>query len=256
MINEKRCTAIVLAAGSGSRMQGGVAKQYMMLAGRPVIWYALKAVERSKIIDDCILVTAAEDVESVRVEIVNKYGFSKIDTITAGGAERYDSVMRALRVVRDGDMRIPNLDGYVFIHDGARPFLTEKMLTRLADAVCEYHACVAAMPAKDTVRITDDAGFALQTPDRRAVWNVQTPQAFDAQLILEAYERLSGRIQKLQEHGIAITDDAGVVELFTDYRVKMVEGSYTNIKLTTPDDMIVAEAYLREILKNDKKTQN
>lgn len=253
MKDEKRCTAIVLAAGSGSRMQGDVPKQYMMLAGRPVIWYALRAVERSKIIDDCILVAAAEDLEFVSEEIVKKYNFSKVDAITPGGAERYDSVMCALRVIENGGLSVPNHDGYVFIHDGARPFLTEKMIVRLADAVSEYHACVAAMPAKDTIKISDDEGFALQTPDRKSVWSVQTPQVFETQLIIEAYERLFGRRQRLQEQGIAITDDAGVVELFTGCRVKMVEGSYGNIKLTTPEDMIIAEAFLREILKSDKK---
>ncbi len=254
MKNDKRCTAIVLAAGSGSRMQGDVPKQYMMLAGRPVIWYALSAVERSRVIDDCILVAAEENIEFVREEIVKKHHFSKVDTVTAGGEQRYDSVMQALRVIEGGGLKVPNHDGYVFIHDGARPFLTERMLVRLADAVCEYHACAAAMPAKDTIKITDDEGFALQTPDRRSVWNVQTPQVFDTRVIVEAYERLFGRLQKLQEQGIAITDDAGVVEAFTRYRVKMVEGSYGNIKLTTPEDMIIAEAFIREILKNDKKT--
>lgn len=245
MKNGKRCTAIVLSAGSGRRMNSDVAKQYMLLAGKPVIWYALHAVEQSEVVDDCILVAGADDIGYVRDEIVEKYGFSRVDTIVAGGAERYLSVMNALRVVGAGDMKIPNRDGYLFIHDGARPFLTEEMLLRLADNVEQYHACVAAVPAKDTIRIADDRGFALQTPDRRAVWSVQTPQVFDTELALEAYERLDGRLQKMKEQGIAVTDDAGVIELFTDFRVKMVEGSYRNIKITTPEDMLVAEALLK-----------
>lgn len=253
MKNGKRCTAIVLSAGSGRRMNSDVAKQYMMLAGKPVIWYALNAVEQSEVIDDCILVAGADDMEFVRNEIVEKYGFSKVDTVIAGGSERYLSVMNALRVIEGGDMKLPNRDGYLFIHDGARPFLTEEMLLRLADNVEEYHACVAAMPSKDTVKIADDEGFALQTPDRRAVWSVQTPQVFDTRLVLEAYERLGGRLQRIREQGIAITDDAGVVELFTDCRVKMVEGSYQNIKITTPEDMLVAETFLR---KNQFAFQN
>lgn len=256
MKNKKRCTAIVLSAGSGSRMHSDVAKQYMRLADKPLIWYALNVVEQSRVIDDCILVAGAEDLEFVREEIVRRYGFSKVDAVIAGGAERYLSVMNALRAVEDGELRIPNRDGYLFIHDGARPFITEEILLRLADAVEEYHACVAAVPAKDTIKIADDKGFALQTPDRRVVWNVQTPQVFDTGLILEAYERLRGRIQRMHEQGIAITDDAGVIELFTDYRVKMVEGSYRNIKITTPDDMLVAEAFLeRETAeKKDRKS--
>ena len=247
MKNEKRCTAIVLSAGSGSRMQSDVAKQYMMLADRPVIWYSLNAVEQSAVIDDCILVAGAGDLEFVQEEIVQKYGFSKVDAVIAGGEERYLSVMNALQAIEAGALRIPNRDGYLFIHDGARPFLTEEVLLRLADTVEEYHACVAAVPTKDTIKIADDRGFALQTPDRRNVWSVQTPQVFDIWLAMEAYERLGGRIQRLKEQGMTITDDAAVVELFTDYRVKMVEGSYRNIKLTTPEDMLVAEAFLREI---------
>ena len=244
MKNGKRCTAIVLSAGSGSRMQSDVAKQYMILAGKPVIWYSLNVVEKSVVIDDCILVAGAGDLEFVREEIIQKYGFSKVDLIVAGGEERYLSVMNALRAIEAGELHTSNRDGYLFIHDGARPFLTEEMLIRLADTVEEYHACVAAVPAKDTIKIADDKGFALQTPDRRNVWSVQTPQVFDTQLAMEAYERLAGRLQRLREQGIAITDDAAVVELFTDYRVKMVEGSYRNIKLTTPEDMLVAEAFM------------
>lgn len=246
MKNGKRCTAIVLSAGSGSRMQSDVAKQYMLLAGKPVIWYSLNVVERSEVIDDCILVAGIEDIEFVQSEIVQKYGFSKVHAVIAGGRERYLSVMNALQAIENGELQVPNRNGYLFIHDGARPFLTEDIILRLADTVEEYHACVAAMPAKDTIKIVDDRNFALQTPDRRTVWSVQTPQVFDTQLALEAYERLGSRLQRLREQGIAITDDASVVELFTDYRVKMVEGSYRNIKLTTPEDMLVAEAFLRK----------
>lgn len=245
MKNGKRCTAIVLAAGSGSRMRSGVAKQYMMLAGKPVLWYSLRAVEQSAVIDDCILVAGADKLDFARTEIVQKYGFSKVAAVAAGGAERYLSVIQALQLLGDSRMSVPNLDGYVFIHDGARPFLTEELLLRLSDEVVRYRACAAAMPAKDTVKLTDDEHFAIQTPDRRTVWNVQTPQVFETQLILEAYTRLKDRLERVREQGIAITDDAGVVELFTDCRVRLTEGSYRNIKLTTPEDMLVAEAFLR-----------
>ena len=124
---KKRCTAIVLAAGSGSRMHSGVAKQYMLLGGKPLIWYALRAVERSAVIDDCILTASASDLDYMRKEIVEKYGFHKVVSIVPGGAERYLSVACALQVVKDGAMPIPNRDGYLFIHDGARPFLKEKI---------------------------------------------------------------------------------------------------------------------------------
>ncbi len=244
MKNGKRCTAIVLAAGSGKRMHSSVAKQYMLLGQKPIIWYALNAMEQSEVIDDCILVAAQEDLEYARTDIVQKYGFSKVDTVVAGGEERFLSVMNALHAVEAGGLHIPNTDGYLFIHDGARPFLTEEMIGKLADAVESCHACVAAMPVKDTIKIADDKGYALQTPDRRAVWSVQTPQVFDTRLVLEAYERLGGRLQRMREQGISVTDDAGVVELFTDAKVKMVETSYKNIKITTPEDLVIAESLM------------
>ena len=241
---KKRCTAIVLAAGSGSRMKSKVAKQFMMLDGKPLIWYALQAIENSQIIDDCILVTGAEDIDYVRKEIVEHYGFHKVDIITAGGAERYLSVGNALRIIADDDMRVPNHDGYVFIHDGARPFLTEEIIRNTYEAVQRYHACVAAMPSKDTVKIADENGFAAITPERKNVWSIQTPQVFDVQLILSAYEKLRKELPIWQEKGIMVTDDASVIELFTEQKVKLVEGSYQNIKITTPEDLVIAEAFL------------
>lgn len=244
-MSKKRCTAIVLAAGSGSRMKSMVAKQFMPLMGKPLIWYALNAVEQSHIIDDCILVTGAEDIDFVQKEIVNKYQFHKVDRIIAGGAERYASVAKAMRVLADDALQIPNRDGYVFIHDGARPFLTEQILQDTYQAVQKYHACVAAMPSKDTVKIADREGFAVQTPERKLVWSIQTPQVFDTRLIVEAYERLERELPSLNEEGIMVTDDASVVELFTKTRVKLVEGSYENIKITTPEDLEVAETFLR-----------
>lgn len=243
-MDRKRCTAIVLAAGSGSRMKSAVAKQFMRLGGRPLIWYALNAMEQSQIIDDCILVTGAEDIAFARREIVEKYQFHKVDTVIAGGGERYASVANAMRVIAQGDMRVQNTDGYVFIHDGARPFLTESIIQNTYEAVQRYHACAAAVPSKDTVKLADKDGFAVQTPDRGSVWNIQTPQVFDAKLIIEAYRNLQENMDNLKQRGITVTDDAGVVELFTDIRVKLVEGSYKNIKITTPEDLMIAETFL------------
>lgn len=243
-MEKKRCTAIVLAAGSGRRMKSDVAKQYMLLHGRPLLWYALQAVEESAVIDDCILVTGAEDIAYVKDEIVERYGFRKVDTITAGGRERYDSVYQALRVIRDGAMRTPNRDGYLFIHDGARPFLTEEILQRNYEAVAQFRACVTGMPAKDTIKIADGDGFAAQTPDRSLVWQIQTPQVFESALIMEAYEKLMQEKERLAQEGIRITDDAMVVETLLGLPVKLVQGSYENIKITTPEDLLAAEAFL------------
>ena len=233
-----------MAAGSGSRMKSGVAKQYMQLCGKPLIWYALHTIEKSSVIDDCILVTGAEDISYVRDEIVARYGFHKVDSIVAGGKERYDSVYHALRVIADGKMKVPNEDGYVFIHDGARPFLTEEILQRDYEEVQVSRACVTGMPVKDTIKVADQSGFALRTLDRSLVWQIQTPQVFDTLLIIEAYEKLMREKDRLFSEGVKITDDAMVVETLMDIPVKLVQGSYENIKITTPEDMATAEAFV------------
>ena len=245
-MKKERCTAVVLAAGSGSRMNSDVAKQYMSLRGKPLIWYALHAIEESSVIDDCILVTGAEDISYVRDEIVVRYGFHKVDSIVAGGTERYDSVYHALQTIADGKMKEPNRGGYVFIHDGARPFLTEDILRRCYDEVQSSKACVAGMPVKDTVKIANRENFAVQTPDRTLVWQIQTPQVFDTLLIIKAYEELMRQKDRLLCEGIKITDDAMVVETFTDTSVKLVQGSYENIKITTPEDMLIADAFMQK----------
>ena len=241
---KKRCTAIVLAAGNGSRMKSGVAKQYIMLNGKPLIWYALHAIEESAVIDDCILVTGAEDILYVQENIVERFGFHKVDTITAGGKERYDSVFRALQVIEDGDMKVQNQDGYIFIHDGARPFLTEEILQRDYEAVETFRACVTGMPVKDTIKVADENGCAAQTPDRNLVWQIQTPQVFERDLIIEAYTKMMQEKGRLEAEGIRVTDDAMVVETFMNLPVRLVKGSYENIKITTPEDLLIAEAFL------------
>lgn len=242
-MEKKRCTAIVLAAGSGRRMNSDVAKQYLPLGGRPLIWYALHAIEESSVIDDCVLVAGQEDILSgyVENEIVKKNGLHKISSIVPGGAERYDSVCNALRAIAKADAE----GGYVFIHDGARPFLTEDILERCLAEVERSGACVAGMPVKDTIKIADADGYAIQTPDRNRLWQIQTPQVFETALITQAYERLMREKESLLAAGVKITDDAGVVELLMDRPVKLVEGSYRNIKVTTPEDIVVAEALLR-----------
>ena len=236
---KKHCTAIVLAAGSGTRMKSDIPKQFMLLGGKPLIWYSLRAVEQSEIIDECILVAAEDEIPYVQSEIVDKFGFHKVKTLLAGGRERWESVGNAVAVLEE-----PEKEGYVFIHDGARPFLTEEILGNTYEAVQKYGACVAAVPSKDTVKLADAAGFAASTPDRSRVWIVQTPQVFERGLILGAYRELQKRALEIGRENIEVTDDASVVESFTDCRVRLAEGSYRNIKVTTPEDMRIAEAFL------------
>ena len=247
-MSKSRCTAVVLAAGSGSRMKSKVAKQYMLLREKPIIWYSLQAVEQSEIIDDCILVTGEKDIVYMQQEIVEKYGFTKVSAVIAGGAERYLSVAKAMEYYSNknylhNNRRNTDEENYIFIHDGARPFLTETILRNTYEAVRQCQACVAAVPSKDTIKVADENGFVSATPDRRLVWSIQTPQVFEADLIVNAYAKLTEELATLHKKGVAVTDDASVVELFTDKKVKLVEASYENIKITTPDDIKIAESF-------------
>ena len=235
-MKEKK-TAIVLAAGQGKRMQSSVHKQYLLLKGKPVLFYCLKALEES-FMDEVILVTGKGEEDYCRKEIVERFGFTKVTKIVEGGKERYHSVMNGIKAAGDCN--------YLFIHDGARPFLDAGILERTYAGVLETNACVAAMPVKDTIKISDENGFAKETPRRDTVWTVQTPQVFSFPLIKEAYEKLEREEEGLKSKGILVTDDAMVVEYFCDVPVKLAEGSYRNMKITTPEDLRLAEALLEE----------
>lgn len=239
-MRKRKCTAIVLAAGQGKRMGGKVQKQFLELHGKPIVWYSLTAFQNSPLIDQIILVTGEEQIPYCREEIVNKFGFTKVCAITAGGAERYASVWKGLQLMAEYDTDAKE-DRIVFIHDGVRPFVDEAILERAAAAVEEHHACVIGMPVKDTIKIADENGFVAHTPARKQVWSIQTPQVFDFDLAYRAYAALaeSGRTD--------VTDDAMIVEAFTDVNVKLVEGSYENIKITTPEDLEIAEAFLKRL---------
>lgn len=241
-MDKKKCTAIILAAGQGKRMGTKVQKQFLNIGGKPVLWYALYAFENSPVINDIILVTGADLVEYCQREIVEKYGFCKVRSVTAGGAERYHSVWKGLCAMEDKENRI------VFIHDGARPFVDEAMIGRAYEEASASGACVIGMPVKDTIKIADENGYIASTPKRSLVWQIQTPQVFDAELIVSAYREVIEREQELLSQGVQITDDAMVVEYVCEHPVKLVQGSYENMKLTTPDDLEVAEAFLQKRL--------
>lgn len=226
----KRYTAVVLAAGSGKRMQSAVHKQYLLLRGKPVLYYALKAFEQSGV-SDIVLVVGAGETEYCRTEIVEKYGIMKVTAIVEGGKERYHSVYEGLKQAAGAD--------YVLIHDGARPFVSPEIIARSMQAVEQYGACVVGMPVKDTIKVIGAEGFAESTPERSSLWQIQTPQSFSYPMILDAYEKI------LEQEDASVTDDAMVLERVTGRQVKVIEGSYQNIKITTPEDLLVAEVYLK-----------
>ena len=236
----ERTAAIVLAAGQGRRMQSSIQKQYMLLQGKPLVYYALKEFEESAV-DDVILVAGKGEVDYCREEIAERFGFHKIRKVVEGGKERYHSVYEGLKAIE-------GLEGTaaqcrtVLIHDGARPFITKEIIRSCMEGVAAYRACVVGMPVKDTIKIADDEQFARETPKRSSLWQIQTPQAFEYELIRTAYDKLFSK----EEYQNGVTDDAMVVESMTDCRVKMIQGDYRNIKITTPEDMILAEAFLAE----------
>lgn len=232
-----RLAAIVLAAGSGRRMQSQVQKQYMLLNGRPLLSYSLSAFEQSQI-EDVILVTGESEQDYCQGQIVERYGFSKVRMVIAGGTERYHSVYQGLKALEQLGYGEQDC---ILIHDGARPFVDNVIIDRIVSDIKQYGACAAGMPSKDTVKLADCEGFAQVTPDRSSVWTIQTPQGFYYGLIRTAYEKLMSRA----DYQIGVTDDAMVVETMTECRVKLTKGSYQNLKITTPEDIPIAEALLK-----------
>lgn len=232
---KEKTTAIVLAAGQGKRMHSKIQKQFLKIQGHPVLYYSLKCFEESPLIQDIIVVTGTEMLSYCKREIVEHYNFTKVTEVISGGKERYDSVYKGLLACKDCD--------YVFIHDGARPFVTEEILERGMFGVQETGACVVGMPSKDTVKLSDETDFVSETPDRKRVWTIQTPQIFAYDLIKKAHDSIRKKDMTM------ITDDAMVVEQESGVKVRLVEGSYQNIKITTPEDLDIAEVFLKKIKK-------
>lgn len=242
-MKKERCAAVVLAGGRGKRMGTTVAKQYLLLRGKPVLCYSLEVFESSDLIDEIILVVGKGQIPYCQREILEKYSFHKIKAVTEGGAERYHSVWEGLRILEQEKMK-----GFVFIHDGARPFVDEEMIRRAYERAQISRACVVGMPVKDTIKIADESGCIHMTPKRSLVWQIQTPQVFASELIIPAYRELTEREHELLEQGIQITDDAMVVENVCKCPVHLVEGSYENIKITTPEDLEIAEIFMEKKL--------
>ena len=234
-MNEDKCTVILLAAGKGTRMGSEIPKQFMNILDKPVLYYSLNCFQNSSLIDDVIVVTSKEMMSYCKKEIVDKFRFTKVRHMIAGGAERYDSVYEGLKCCEN--------TSYVFIHDGARPFVNDELLSRGYEKVKGSGACIAGVPTKDTVKLSDGDNKVIETPDRNSVWMIQTPQIFDYPLIRRAYDRL----QNYNKEGI--TDDAMVLETMEEHPVRLFMGSYRNIKITTEEDLEIAELFAKKLKK-------
>jgi len=224
--------AIIVAAGSGSRMKSNTKKQFMELCGKPVLYYALEAFSGSDVIDEIVLVASEEDISYCREALVDRFNIPKVKAIVPGGAERYLSVWNGLREVSE-------YVGYVMVHDAARPLIKKETIHKAYDMLKQVGACVTGVPAKDTIKQTGLGNVVVATPPRASLWTVQTPQCFGKELLLQAYAALWK-----DKENTALTDDAMIVEHYTGAKVYMLEGEYSNIKITTPEDIIIARALL------------
>lgn len=236
---EEKIAAIVLAAGEGKRMGSGIPKQYMLIKSRPLVYYALKAFEESAV-DEVILVTGEDEIDYCKEYIVDRYHFNKVTKIVPGGWERYASVYFGLEAIEDAD--------YVLIHDGARPMISAEDIEKSMQMVEQEDACVLATPVKDTIKIVKK-GYVTDTPDRDTLWAMQTPQSFSTELLRNAYIQLETK-QKKEKNVPNITDDAMIVEYMTGHKIRIIPGNYANIKITTPEDLTIAEMFLKKMKNN------
>lgn len=225
-----KVSAVITGAGRGLRM-GGVAKQFMDLAGRPVIAHTLAQFQSCALVDEVVVVTPPPDIERVLRDVVERYGFSRVSRVVGGGVTRQESVY-------NGIMATSACADVVIVHDAVRPLVTAEMIESVARAAVEHGAAIVGVPVKDTIKAMDEEGFVSGTPPRERLIAAQTPQAFRRDLLIEAHEAA-------RRDGFAGTDDAALVERL-GARVAVLPGAETNIKLTTADDVVLVERLLSE----------
>ena len=220
---------VIVAAGTGSRMNMGINKQFIKLEGKEIIAYTIEKFYNNSNIEDIVVVVKEDESEFFKKEILDKYNFKNIK-IAYGGKERQDSVYNGLKLLDE------KCD-VVLIHDGARPFVSDKIIDKSIEEAKEHKAIVVGVPVKDTIKVIDNDKNIVDTPNRSVLWAVQTPQTFDYNILIHAYKDAF----KNEFYG---TDDAMLVERI-GYKVKMLEGSYNNIKITTQEDLNVGSQILR-----------
>ena len=229
-----KTAAIIVAAGEGHRMGSSIAKQYLPILSVPVIVHTLNFFEDCSQIDEIILVVNKDETEKIRQEIVENYAFKKVKHVVGGGHERQNSVFNGLKALLPGGH-------LVVVHDGVRPLLNETLLSQVLEAGKEFGAATLATPVKETIKEINREGFVTKTLNRDNLWSVQTPQVFHWDILWPA-------MQKAMVCGFSATDEAGIVE-WDGKQVKIIQGDYENIKITTPDDL----ERVRLIMERKKK---
>ncbi|MCK4994364.1 MAG: 2-C-methyl-D-erythritol 4-phosphate cytidylyltransferase [Candidatus Omnitrophica bacterium] len=225
----KKLSAIVPAAGTGVRLKSKTAKPYISLNNKPLLWYCLKTLERSKKINDIIVLSEKANLKRTE-NLVKKFNFKKVKAVVAGGATRSASVYNGLMALDDDT-------DYVLIHDGARPFLSGELIDRCFSAAIKHKAVICGVPCSSTIKQVDKKLRVLSTLDRNSLWQVQTPQVFAYKLIRCAYE-------SFRDKKAGAFDDASLVEKIGQ-KVKIVLGTNRNIKITNPEDLKIARAILK-----------
>lgn len=217
-------TAIILSGGRGKRMGASVSKQFIMLKNKPILYYTIKKFLDNKDIDNIVLVLPEDEIDYFKENILDKFDLD-ISKIVLGGKERQDSVYNGLKECKDSDI--------VLIHDGARPFVSDEIISNGIKFAKEYGAAAPGVMPKDTIKVKDSDSFSKSTPKRSDLVSVQTPQVFKYDLITKCHE-------KIKIEGKEVTDDTMVVETYGN-KVFLYDGEYTNIKITTPEDLILGE---------------
>lgn len=223
-------SAVIVAGGKGKRMGIDINKQYIKIGGKEILARTIETFNAIEDIDEIIVVSPEEEIQYCLDSIINAYGFEKVKKVVKGGKERQDSVYNGLKACSEKT-------DIVLIHDGARPFASKEIILKSINEARKNGACAVAMPMKDTIKIVDENQFVIDTPDRRKLYAVQTPQTFKYDLIVSAHN-------KALNEKIEATDDTMLVE-YIGGKVKIIEGSYLNIKITTQEDLIFAEAILK-----------
>jgi 2-C-methyl-D-erythritol 4-phosphate cytidylyltransferase len=226
-----RTVAVIPAAGMGIRMGAARPKQFMELGGVPLLAWTLAPFQRSGEVDGLVVVTPADEVEYCNRDIVKRFGLTKVRTVVAGGPRRQDSV-------RHGILASGGQYGLVLIHDGVRPVIDEILIDRMVSQARQWGPVISGLPARETVKEVNEDGVVVKTYDRKQVWLIQTPQVFPYPVIWEAHQRAF-------QEGWEATDDGSLVERI-GVPVRVVEGSERNIKITTPDDLMLAHLFLKD----------
>jgi 2-C-methyl-D-erythritol 4-phosphate cytidylyltransferase len=225
-----KVTALVPAAGMGKRMGKAVAKQFLPLGGKPMLAHTLLAFQRSPEIDEIIPILSEEDMETCLRDVIEAFHLTKVKTLVVGGKERQDSVYNGIGKL-EKDVAV------ILVHDGVRPFVTHEMIRECVEYARKGECVAVGVPLKDTVKEVDSKGIVRQTLERSRLWAIQTPQAFPVKVLRKAYDES----YKNKVYG---TDDATLVER-SGTKVRVLMGSYENIKITTPEDLMLAEEILK-----------